>query len=154
MLFSFSENNTKKIANELASVFGADILFPDMVTPELLSKYDLLGFGSGIFDQKHHKRILEAAEMLSDCKGKKVFLFSTSGISRRIVIDNNIEDPHDALRAILKKKECNVVGEFNCPGLNKNSFLFLFGGINKGRPNLNDLENARKFAKSLLIYSL
>ena len=40
--------------------------------------------------------------------------------------------------------------EFQCKGFNTNSFLRLFGGMNKGRPNTEDLKNAEEFAKSLI----
>jgi hypothetical protein len=36
-----------------------------------------------------------------------------------------------------------------CPGFNTNSFLKFFGGINKGRPNANDLKRAEEFAMNL-----
>jgi flavodoxin len=150
VLFSSAENNTFKLAKEIASVLDAQILPPQIATPELLSHYDLVGFGSGIFDQQHHRRILEIAGSLPESKGKRVFIFSTSGVSRKIVLENDIEDPHDALRNILEEKGCDVVGEFNSPGFNRNSFLILFGGINKGRPNSEDLQNAQIFAEGLL----
>jgi flavodoxin len=34
-------------------------------------------------------------------------------------------------------------------GFNTNSFLKLFGGINKGRPNAEDLKRAEEFAQKL-----
>jgi hypothetical protein len=110
----------------------------------------LIGFGSGIFDQKHHTRILEIAEQLSESDGQKVFIFSTSGVSRVIDLKHGFGDPHEELRNILNGKGYDVVGEFNCTGLNKNSFLILIGGINKGRPNSIDLQNARAFAEGLI----
>jgi hypothetical protein len=42
-----------------------------------------------------------------------------------------------------------IVDEFMCPGWNTNTFLKAFGGINKGRPNAEDLEKAREFARKL-----
>jgi len=36
-----------------------------------------------------------------------------------------------------------------CPGLNTNSFLKIFGGINKGRPNAKDFKQAEEFAQHL-----
>jgi hypothetical protein len=36
--------------------------------------------------------------------------------------------------------------------LNKNSFLKYFGGMNKGRPNADDLNRAREFADNLQFY--
>jgi hypothetical protein len=42
-----------------------------------------------------------------------------------------------------------VIGEFGCAGWNTNSFLRFFGGLNKGRPNAEDLRNAEEFARSV-----
>lgn len=151
VLYSSTQNNTAKIANEIASALDAQILTYGEATPEALSRYELVGFGSGIFDQRHHKRILEVAGNLTEAKGKKVFIFSTSGVSREVCLKNSIKDPHDALRKILLEKGCVLVGEYNCPGLNKNSVLVLFGGMNKGRPNSADLLGARKFAQSITL---
>jgi flavodoxin len=42
-----------------------------------------------------------------------------------------------------------IVDEFNCAGFNTNSVLKLFGGMNKGRPNAEDLKDAEEFAQNL-----
>ena len=42
-----------------------------------------------------------------------------------------------------------IVGEFACKGFNKNSFMKYFGGMNKGRPNAEDLKHAEEFAQKL-----
>ncbi len=149
VLFSSDKNSTAKIAQEIASVLDAQILSPEEASHDVLMKYSLIGFGSGIFDQKHHQNILNCAEGMNSASGQKVFIFSTSGVSREFAIKNAIEDPHDALRNILTGKGCEIVGEFNCPGLNKNSFLKFFGGMNKGRPNSGDLTKAKMFAENL-----
>lgn len=41
-------------------------------------------------------------------------------------------------------------GAFACKGWNAYGSFKLIGGINKGRPNDKDLENAREFAKRLM----
>jgi flavodoxin len=56
---------------------------------------------------------------------------------------------HALLREKLQSKGYMIVGEFSCRGFNTNSFLKLFGGMNKGRPNAEDLKNAEEFAASL-----
>ena len=43
----------------------------------------------------------------------------------------------------------NIVDEFSCLGFNTNSFLKHLGGLNKGRPNEEDFENAKQFALRL-----
>ena len=42
-----------------------------------------------------------------------------------------------------------IVDEFTCAGFNTNSFIKLVGGMNKGRPNAQDLKNAEEFAQNL-----
>ena len=56
---------------------------------------------------------------------------------------------HKLLREKLQSKGYTIVDEFNCKGFNTFAFLRLFGGMNKGRPNSEDLKNAETFANSL-----
>lgn len=154
-----AESSTAKAAGEIARVLDADVIGPELAVPEVLARYELIGFASGIFDQRHHTSILEAAERLPDAdsipaggrEGEKRFiLFSTSGVSRSFALRHAIDDPHDALRSVLRKKRGTVVGEFNCLGVNKNFIFKYFGGMNRGRPNATDLEAARAFASEVL----
>lgn len=149
VLYSSLENNTQKIAYTMSKVLDADIISPGSVDNDLLSKYEVIGFGSGIFDQQHHPVIIKIAESLNETK--KVFIISTSGVSREVVLKHDIEDPHDRLREVLLAKKCTILGEYNCPGYNRNSILYFIGGINRGRPNLEDMKDAEQFAESLLI---
>ena len=56
---------------------------------------------------------------------------------------------HSSLREKLQSKGYMIVDEFSCAGFNTNSFNKLFGGINKGRPNAEDLKQAEEFAQNL-----
>ena len=56
---------------------------------------------------------------------------------------------HSSLREKLQSKGYMIVDEFSCAGFNTNSFNKLFGGINKGRPNAEDLKRAEEFAQNL-----
>jgi flavodoxin len=149
ILATSRNSSTAKIADAIAKELDAKVLSPQQVTPEELQEYDLIGFGSGIFDQMHHKSLLDIADGLPRLPERKVFLFSTSGVSRQFAVDKKIKDPHTTLRNRLSAKGCMVIGEFNCEGFNDNSFLKLFGGMNKGRPNKADIERAAGFAKGL-----
>ena len=64
-------------------------------------------------------------------------------------MDRVIDDPHLILREKLQSKGYVIVDEYNCAGHNTNSFLKLFGGLNKGRPNIEDLKYAEEFAQNL-----
>lgn len=48
----------------------------------------------------------------------------------------------------LEQKGFEVVGEFTCPGFDT---ALSAEGVNKGRPNENDLQKARDFALQLKI---
>ncbi len=138
-----------KLAHAMAAKLGARVASPAAVTAEEMESASLLGLGSGIFDQAHHKALLDLAEALPFKPGRRVFLFSTSGVSREKAPSAGAEDPHKALRERLIARGCKIVGEFNCVGFNDNSFLFLIGGINRGHPNAGDIALAQAFAESL-----
>jgi hypothetical protein len=42
-----------------------------------------------------------------------------------------------------------IIDEFSCVGFNTNSFLKYIGGLNKGRPNAEDLKHAEEFTQNL-----
>ncbi len=149
VLISVHHNSSGKIANVLSKALDAEIKSPQQVTPEELQEYDLVGFGSGIYDQKHHKLLLDLADSLPKVPDRKAFLYSTSGVSRKFVGEKSVDDPHTALREKLLSKGYEVVDEFNCVGFNTNSFLKYIGGMNRGRPNAKDLKEVEAFAQSL-----
>jgi flavodoxin len=62
---------------------------------------------------------------------------------------DKVAEDHSKLRKKLEVKGYLIVDEFACKGFNTNSFMKYFGGMNKGRPNAEDLKNAEEFAKKL-----
>jgi len=145
VLFSYHHNNTEKIANVFAKVLDAQIKTPQEINPEELQEYSLIGFGSGIYGEKHHKSLLDLADKLQQVTNKKVFIFSTSAIMGKEKVAND----HSTLREKLQSKGYMIVDEFACKGFNTNSFMKYLGGMNKGRPNAEDLKHAEKFAQNL-----
>jgi len=143
---STHHGNTEKIAVAMNEVLNAELVKSDEVDITTLSKYDLIGFGSGIYYGKHHKSLFELINKLTNQKGKKAFILSTSGMKKRRFF-------HGFDRTLKKKlleKGFRIIGEFNCRGWDTYPFWVKpFGGVNKGRPNEEDLENARSFAKDL-----
>jgi len=145
VLVSYHHHNTEKIAQVFAKVLDAPIKTPQQVNPEELQEYSLIGFGSGIYGAKHHEDLLDLADRLPEIIDKKAFIFSTSAMTG----EAKVAKDHALLREKLQSKGYMIVGEFSCRGFNTNSFLKLFGGMNKGRPNAEDLKNAEEFAASL-----
>ncbi|MCC7550622.1 MAG: flavodoxin family protein [Methanobacterium sp.] len=142
VLYSYHHHNTEKVAKVLAKVLDAEIKWPQEINHEELQDYDLIGFGSGIYSAKHHESLLELADELTKVNNKKAFLFSTAGITGK----SKASKDHATLREKLMSKGYTIVDDFQCKGFNTNSFLKLFGGMNKGRPNDRDLRNAEDFA--------
>ncbi|MCQ8893354.1 MAG: flavodoxin family protein [Methanolinea sp.] len=138
---SVHHGNTEKVARAIAGELGADLVTIDGARQADLKAYDLICFGSGIFFGKHHKSLLEFVENLPHGEGKKAFVFSTSGKG----------DPaqNAFLKDLLKKKGYAVIGEFACKGWDSWGPFRIIGGINKGRPNESDLEEAKEFARGL-----
>jgi len=162
VLVSFHHKNTEKIAQVMAGVLDAQIVTPQEVDLTTLQEYDLVGFGSGIYDDKHHRGLLELADKLPQENNKKAFLFSTSGLSGK---EKTARD-HKPLNEKLTNKGYTILDDFNCPGFDTNTsfehglilsivswFVQLIGGINKGRPNQQDLKDAEAFAENLKIKS-
>ena len=145
ILYSYHHMNTEKVAKVFAKVLDAQIKTPQQIDPKELQEYSLVGFGSGIYGAKHHKLLLDLADKLPQVANKKAFIFSTSAIMGK----EKVAEDHSTLRKKLQSKGYVIVDEFACKGYNTNSFLKHFGGMNKGRPNAQDLKNAEEFAENL-----
>lgn len=150
---SFHHGNTGRIADVFARVFGARMKTPGRTGGGELADYDLIGFGSGIDSDRHYEELLDFADSLPRVADGKAFLFSTCGmpvfVAGKGAVAAYAVKSHSALREKLKSKGYTVLGEFSCAGHNTNSFLKLFGGLNKGRPNDEDLADAEAFARAL-----
>jgi Flavodoxins len=127
----------------MAESLNADIAKTKDVNVSTLNKYDLIGFGSGIYYSKLHKNILDFIDNLEILTNNKAFVFSTSGQGKTKY--NKLAEEK------LKEKNFEVVGSFACKGYDTFGPLKLFGGIAKGRPNDNDFEKAKDFAEHLII---
>jgi flavodoxin len=153
VVHSYHHNNTLKVAQAMAKVLDADVKSPLETIPDELGQYDLVGFGSGIDSDKHYKEILDFADKLPRVINKKAFVFSTSGMPIDISGQQRLEEYtskcHAILKDILLSKGYTIVDEFGCAGFNTNKFLWRFGGLNKGRPNAEDLKHAEEFVLKL-----
>ena len=122
---------------------NAVVIEPKEFNENMLVEYDIIGFGSGIYNGEHHKTLLELSNSIEVQNHKKAFVFSTSTVG--------LKSLHKNLNKILIDKGFDIVGEFSCKGFMNYSFTkFLFGGINKGRPNHSDFEEAKNFARKLI----
>jgi flavodoxin len=153
IVYSYHHNNTQKIAETMAKVLEAEIKAPQQTNPEELQSYDLVGFGSGIDSGKNYPELLDFVSKLPQTANKKAFVFSTSGMPVGVSGQQKIEEYtskcHTTLKETLQSKGYIIAGEFGCAGFNTNKFLKYFGGLNKGRPNEEDIKHAEEFAQNL-----
>jgi flavodoxin len=157
VLFSYHHHNTERIAESFAKVLDAPIRRPQQIRPQEVEEHDLVGFGSGVYGGKHHVSLLMLAEELPPVENGRAFIFSTCGVPFPALSGEGLRqrfassgiDNHSALRQRLRSKGYQIVDEFSCAGLNTNSFLRFFGGLNKGRPSPEDLGRAEQFAAGL-----
>ena len=138
---SVHRGNTKKIAEAIAESFEADLFDVDDLNTDIIKEYDLIGFGSGIYYFKPHKKLRKFVESMDNVENKKAFHFQTSGDGKY----------NDWLEKNLSEKGFEVIGEFHCKGYYAYSIkgILSLKGLNKGKPDETDLKNAETFALSL-----
>ncbi|HDP81122.1 MAG TPA: hypothetical protein ENN21_09815, partial [Spirochaetes bacterium] len=101
--------------------------------------YDLLGVGAPSFSSQAPTPVKRLIKNLPALHGKSAFVFSTSGGAPGTVLYD--------MAAALKKKGARVSGGFLCRGECFHPAPEIYGRA-PGRPDENDLENARSFARS------
>jgi len=82
-----------------------------------VQEYSLIGFGSGIYDGKHHQSLFDLVEKVPQVTGKQAFLFSTCGVPTIGMNDGYAAGNHAPLREKLHAKGYVIVDEFSCVGL-------------------------------------
>jgi len=142
---SVHHGNTEKVARAMAKVLDAVLLQVREADANTLGQFDLVGFGSGIYLGKHHESLLSLVDKLPVLENRKAFIFSTSGLRRMWLV----HDFNRALEEGLQRKGFDIIGEFSCRGLDTYRATRLLGGINRGRPNARDLQQAGDFARLL-----
>jgi len=142
---SVHHGNTEKVARNMANILDGDLVQVKQSDVTVLERYDLIGFGSGIYFGKHHESLLDFADKLPVLRNRKAFIFSTSGL-RKIPLVHNFGKP---LNEKLRRKGFDIIAEFSCRGLDTYRATGLVRGVNKGRPNAADLQQAEDFARRL-----
>ncbi|MEU7727529.1 flavodoxin family protein [Streptomyces sp. NPDC040724] len=145
---SVSHGNTRRVAEAMAGVLDARVVAPKDAavagpTGSALAGYDLVGFGSGVFFQRMHPDLLGFARTVAASSGR-AFVFATSGLPQLPLAPFT-----RPLVRILQGKGFAVEATFTCRAFDTGAPFNLIGGINKHRPNEDDLTAARAFAQGL-----
>ncbi len=141
---SKSHGNTRRVADRMAEVLGAEVVDPESVDPGKLGEYDLVGFGSGIYYMAFDPRVKRLIRRLPDVDGVRAFTFFTSGAREIPLLDYT-----KPIRNPLAGKGFELLDTFSCRGFDTVGPFGFIGGINRGRPDDRDLDRAAAFAERL-----
>jgi len=124
--------NTRKVADAIAEELG--IKATD-VTTSPPDDARILFLGSGTYGGKPGEAMMKFIGS-GNFSGRKVAIFGTSGSvaggQNMIVV----------MTDLLQRKGATILGNYHCRG---KTFL-----VNWGRPNKEDLDNAKKFAREMI----
>ncbi len=139
--YSKHHGNTKKVLDAIATLHSDVELVDATVKHELdLSKYDRVGFASGIYYGKFAEQILNFAKVNLPT-GKDVFFIATAG--------NPMKNNFNAIAEITEGKHCKELGRYITKGFDTFGPFKLIGGLQKGHPTEEEIEGAVKFYKGL-----
>ena len=130
VIYSSRTGHTKKVAEAIASVLGVKA---EDVNHAKLEGDALVFLGSGCYGSKPAKMMITFIED-NNFKSRNVALFGTSASGKGIEVTE--------MENILNTKGACIKGTFFCKG----KLLF----INRGRPNNEDLDEAKKLARLMM----
>lgn len=140
------KKNTEKIAQTFAETINCDLVNISDVDDIIIDRYKLIGFGSGVYKESLSPKLFKLINKLN-LEGKKVFVFSTSGIGMKFY--------NKRLINLLKSKGAIIKGSFACKGsfiaseFADNKIFAFLERLSKGHPNDRDFKMAKSFIKKL-----
>lgn len=83
---SLCHGNTQKVAAVIAETLKAEIKTLEDTDRERIPEYEMIGFGSGIFYQKHHKTLFDFVESLPETKTNRLsFSLPADSVCRNLI---------------------------------------------------------------------
>ncbi len=167
ILITFFSNtgNTEKVAKSMKdglTDYDVDLIHVNDVDPTTLSSYEIVFLGSGVYASRIDKSILTMIKKaIPELPAKFVYFCTHASLKL-------YQEPFKRITDIIKKHNCEIVGEFDCVGENLgiplDTQLAMLERLpedqrekakkdrvqNKGRPDEMDIENAKNFAISLV----
>ena len=132
VIYATHSGNTRKLAQAIAEEL--DIKIDPVERMKVMAPVDTLFLGTSIYAGTINAKIGLFLKKLEPNQVKKIVVFGTSGKGESIA---------QIVRNVVSEKGIEVSEiEFHCKG----SFLYF---VNRGRPNKEDLENVKKFAREV-----
>ena len=138
---SAHHGNTEKVLRAMVESTEVELFRVVDVDKIDFSKYDTIGFASGIYYGQMSASIQNLFSR-DDLDGKNIFIIYTCGFRYR--------DYSKSAQTILKKKACRIVGVFYCRGWDTYGPFRYIGGVARNHPNEKDLRSVRNFIKKIL----
>ncbi|MCR5403392.1 MAG: flavodoxin [Butyrivibrio sp.] len=135
--YSRHHGNTKKLLDAIKESDPSVVLIDVTEKHEVdLTKFDIIGFASGIYFGKFSENVVTFARINLPPQ-KKVFCISTAG--------NPTSRDFDEIKSVIDEKFCNSLGSFQCPGFDTFGPFKLIGGIKKGHPTDDEVQDGVDF---------
>ena len=139
--YSKHHGNTKKVLDAIKEYDQEVVLIDVTEKHEVdLTGYDRIGVASGIYYGKFAEQVQNFLKVNLPT-GKDVFFIATAG--------NPIEHNFNSVVAVTKAKHCNELGKFQARGFDTFGPFRLVGGLQKGHPTEEELQEAVEFYKNL-----
>lgn len=139
--YSRHHGNTRKVLEAMAEEGALDLIDVTARQSVRLEDYDCIGFASGIYYGTFHPSVLHFAKQYLPDR-KPLFFVCTYG--------NKCGKGPERLKTLAAERSCPILGTFGCKGFDTFGPFRLIGGIAKGHPTEQELEEARHFYRSLL----
>ncbi len=139
--YSKHHGNTKKLLDAIAAADISVELVDATEKHELdLSRYDKIGFASGIYYNKFAEQVINFAKVNLPT-GKNVFFIATAG--------NPTKSCFNSIAEVTECKHCKELGRYISKGFDTYGPFKLVGGLQKGHPTEEEIQGAVKFYKEL-----
>lgn len=138
---SYHHGNTKKLLDAIRERYPVQLYNIEGKDEMDLTKYDRIGFASGIYYGGMSKDLIKFAEKNLP-EGKDVFFIATGG--------NPKERNFSTMRRVTKAKGCRELGNYMCQGYDTFGPFALVGGVAKGHPTDEEMEEAVRFYGRLI----
>jgi len=152
IICGFESGSTARVAKAIAEELHAGVVSTEQAPAENPGRLRARGIRIGHFRREAPHRSPRARGRAADGPGAKVFLFSACGIPRASRAPRYWRTTAAGTTRASRKCSLPKAAKSSASselGFNNNSFLKLFGGINKDVRTRNDLGSATSFAKGL-----
>jgi len=137
---SSHHQNTLKLLEAIKKDNNVDLIDVLKEPNKDISNYDVIGIASGIVYSKYYKEVIK---FVNDNlpQNKKVFFIHTAGDPRK--------NQNKSVKDIADSRNCITIGTYFTKGFDTYGPFKLIGGINKERPNDEDIQGAINFYKNI-----